>query len=67
MQAVDSNLHKTLFVTARRWQCEGNFRVMENLYYRLNFDPGEKYKINHNNLKKHLQISKIAKFYYEML
>jgi hypothetical protein len=35
--------------------------------YRLNFDLGTKNKIHHYSSKKHVKISKIAKFGCEML
>ena len=37
------------------------------LHYRLNFDPGMINQIFYHSSKEHLNMSKIAKFSYEML
>jgi hypothetical protein len=45
-----------------------NFVVsMDDSSYRLNFDLGKKNKIHHHSQKEHVEISKIAKFGWEML
>ena len=44
-----------------------NASTMGNLHYRLNFNPGKINKILYYSSKKHLKISKIAKFGGEML
>jgi hypothetical protein len=45
-----------------------NFVVsMDDSSYRLNFDLGKKNKIHHHSQQEHVEISKIAKFGWEML